>query len=510
LTDGQRSLTLCGVALKARQERLRELARAASVAAFLAVCVRAGAAPPEEAGGGLVRLRDEQVLVLRVGRAGESLAARARAASRALEQASEDSPTAVARVEIIGDTASVHVGRLAVLEVGPEDVAAERAASLEALAQAHASRIDRALQAERRRARLSAWVFDFSLLVFSGLVTFLLLGKIAELERRAGAWMRKRPGRVPALTLHRVELVSSDAMAGALGIVLRIGRYLLQLAIGYAWLVFGLSLFPVTRGAGLTLGRLVLGPATSLVSRLGSSLPALLGALIAGTALWLALRALRLFFQSVADGGTHVAWLPPDIAVPVGELLRVALVVLAAVFAAPVLTGSEQGTLAQFGTAALAVVALGAAPAMANVAAGLPRLLRRTYRTGHRAEIAGRTGVVRGVDLLHVEIEDAGGARVLVPHLATLLAPTRLVPEGAPPSFELAIDPAEDPARVHALVVEAGGPTARAELLRIDADAAVYRVSGSRPDLPLRLADAVRASGVRLGRRGRDLAPGAP
>jgi len=477
--------------------------------ALLCLGGRAFAAPPAEAGTGLVRLRDERVLTLRAGRAGASIEDRARAASRALEQAAEDSPTALAAVEIHGDEAAIRVGRVIVLELGPDDVAAERAASLDALAQSQASLVDRALQSERRRARVSAWVFDFSLLVFSGLITFLLLGKLTEIETRASTWMRERPGRVPSLTLHRVELVSSGAMAGALGLVLRIGRYLLQLAIAYAWLVFGLSLFPVTRGVGLTLGRLVLGPATSLVSRVGGSLPALLGALLAGVALWLALRALRLFFQSVADGRTHVAWLPADLAVPVGELLRVALVVLAAAFAAPVLTGSDQGTLAQFGTAALAAVALGVAPAMANVAAGLPRLFRRTYRAGHSAELGGKTGVVRNVDLLHVELEDASGATVLVPHLATLVSPTRLPPDAAPAPFELAIDPAEDQARVHALVLEAGGAPTRMELVRMDADAAVYLVSGSRSGLALRVAAALRSAGVRLGRRGGP-APGAP
>jgi len=457
------------------------------------------AAPTERAGGGLVRLRDQRVLSLRAGRAGETAEARARAASTALEQAVQDSPSALAAVEVREDVAVIHVGRVVILEVGPEDVAEEKAQSLVALGQSYAADIDRALKAERRRIRLSDWVFDVSLLVFSGLITFLLLGKVGEIERRAGAWMGERPGRMPALTVHRVEVVSPEAMARVLATLLRFGRYLLQLAVVYAWLVFSLSLFPVTRGAGLTLGKVVLAPATNLVSRMAGYVPALLGAALAGAVLWLALRALRLFFQSVADGETHVGWLPADLAVPVGELVRLALVVLAAVFAAPILTGSDQGTLAQVGSAALLALALGIVPALANVAAGIPRLFRRTYRSGQLADVGGSRGVVRTVDLLHVELEDARGDRLLVPHLAALFTVTRLPREAAAVHFELSVAPDEDQVRVLRFLLEAGGPATRAELVRLDAHEAVYRVAGSRSDLAVHLANALQAASIRLG-----------
>jgi len=473
-----------------------------------APALAAGAAPGT--GGGVVHLRDEPVLSLRIGRAGESAEERARSASSALARAVAESPDAVARVEVQGETAAVRVGRVTVLELGPADVAAEGAVGLEALAQTQASQLDRALTAERRRSRISEWVFDLSLLVFSGLLVFLLLGKLGELDRRASAWLRERPGRIPSMRVHGVELVSGDALAGAASVILRLGRYILQLTIAYAWIVFGLSLFPPTRGAGLQLGGVVLAPAAALLSRVGGALPALLGAFVAGVVLWVLVRALRLFFQSVADGETHVGWIPADLAVPVGELLRLAVVLLAAVFAAPVLTGSDQGVLAHVGTAALLAASLGAAPALANVAVGLPRLLRRTYRPGHVAEVGRAVGVVRAVDLLHVELEDATGARILVPHLAALVAPTRFPSAAAPFRFALAVDPSEDQARVRELVLRAGGPGTTADLLRLDAGAALYRVAGPDASLPVRVADALRSQGIRLARRGGASDPGPP
>jgi small-conductance mechanosensitive channel len=296
--------------------------------------------------------------------------------------------------------------------------------------------------------------------------------------------------------------VSPAGVAGALTIGVRVGRAILQIVVAYAWIVFALSLLPVTRGAGLRLGQVVLGPAASTLARVGGSLPATIAALVAGALLWLALRAIRLFFGSVAAGETHLRWMPAELAVPAGQLVRVVLVIVAAVFAGPVLTGSDEGMLANVGHAALLAVGLAAAPALASVAAGLPRLLGRVYRPGHVAEIGETSGVVRAVGLLDVEIEDSSGRRVLVPHLATLFLPTRLPGLAAAARFELSVDPSEDQSLVREILLRTGGPGTAADLVRLDASGALYRVAGPGSDLAVRVASALRAEGVKLGRPG--------
>jgi hypothetical protein len=461
----------------------------------------AGAAPPDAArSGAVVRLGDQRVLTLRAGRAGESAAERARAATQALARAVEEAPQATASVEVRGDTAAILVGRVTVLELGPEDVAASGAIGLPELAQTQASRIDRALGQERRRAGISEIVFEISLLVFSGLVVFLLIRKIGDLDRAVEERIRARRGGIPAVRLRGVELVSREGVASALALALRFLRYGLQVVLGYGWLVFALSLFAFTRGAGVQLGRFVVTPTLSLAARVGGALPAVFGALVAAAALWLASRAVRLFSGSVARGETHLSWLPADLAVPVGDLVRLALVVAALVFAAPVLTGTDQGALAQLGTAAAVALGLGAAPALASIAAGLPRVLRRTYRRGQVAEIGRTSGVVQSVDLLDVELLDATGRRVLVPHLATLVVPTRLPGLAAAARFELWVDPAEDQARVRELLLHTGGPGTAVDLVSLAAQGARYRVAGPGEDLAVRSASALAAAGIRLGR----------
>jgi small-conductance mechanosensitive channel len=462
----------------------------------LAVAAPTPAGQPAE-----LRLRDAHVLTLQAARGGKSAVERARESTQSLATALEEDPGSSAVVELLrGDTAVVRVGRVAVLDLGPEDVAASGTPGIAELAQASAAQIDQALRAERRRARIAEVVFHVSLLVLSGLVAWLVVRKIGDLDRRVEGAIRERSRGVPALRFRSVELVSPEGVAGAVAIAVKIGRILLQVAIAWGWLIFALSLFPATRGTGVRLGQVVLGPAAGTLARIGSALPALIGAITVGALLWLVLRAVRLFFHSAAVGETHLRWLPAELAVPVGQLVRIAVVVIAAVFAAPVLTGSEDGVLANVGTAALVALALAAAPALASVAAGLPRLFSRTYRTGHVAEVGSSSGIVRAVGLLDLELEDASGRRVLVPHLAALFSPTRLPGLAAAARFELAVDPNEDQGLVREILLRTGGPGTSADLVRLDAGAATYRIAGAGADLAVRVSSALRAEGVKLGR----------
>jgi hypothetical protein len=104
------------------------------------------------------------------------------------------------------------------------------------------------------------------------------------------------------------------------------------------------------------------------------------------------------------------------------------------------------------------------------------------------------------VGLLDVEMEDASGRRVLVPHLASLLAPTRLPAVAATARFEILVDPSQDLALAREVLLRTGGPGTTADLVRLDASVALYRVAGPGADLAVRAASALRAEGVRLGR----------
>ena len=66
--------------------------------------------------------------------------------------------------------------------------------------------------------------------------------------------------------------------------------------------------------------------------------------------------------------------------------------------------------------------------------------------------------------------------------------------------FELGIDPTEDQGLVREILLRTGGPGTAADLVRLDSGAATYRIAGPGADLAVRVASALRAEGVKLGR----------
>jgi small-conductance mechanosensitive channel len=399
----------------------------------------------------------------------------------------------------------LYAGTVPVLRISPADARAAGTDDLGLYAAATAARIDAAYQSERRRLTVQATVFAFSLLVFSGLIAFLALRGLNTLGRQVGTAIQDDRERIPALRLGTVEVASRRAMRGAVGLASRIGTRLLQLLVVYVWLLFTLSLFATTHEYGARLTAFVLRPAAAIIGRIGAALPVLAVAAVLALLVALVLRTLRLFFASVSSSETQVRWLPADLAEPVGVLLRTGVVLLALVFAAPLVTGTEEGALSRLGLVALFAVGLGVAPVLASVAVGLPTVFRRTFPRGEVVEIAGQRGQVRQVTLLEIRLEDPHGAEVRVPHLATLFRPARKLGPVERFRFEVAVSVAEDQARVGNVLLQAAGAHAsgaRAELVSLDAKGAHWRVTGIHPDLGARVAAALSDAGISLGQPG--------
>ena len=410
-------------------------------------------------------------------------------------------PDAV-RTETREETVVLLVGDTPIVELTPEDARAVGTSDLALYAAAAAQRLDAALKAERRRLQIQDAVFSVSLAVFISLLAFLALRLVGRLGRQLQETVQADRERVPALRVGTVEIASRRMVRGALRVGLLAGTRILQIVVLYVWVLFVLSLFAPTREYGARLTGSVLRPAAAILGRAGAALPMLVVAGLFALAVALVFRTLRLFFESIARSETRVRWISADLATPVGALLRGAIVVLALLFAAPLITGEDTGALSRLGTAVLLVLALAAVPLVASVAVGLPTVLGRRLRPGEMAEVGGRRGQVRAVTLLEVQLEDGEGAELRVPHLVAFLHPSRSL--GAVPrqSVEILVGSAEDQTRVQSVLLEAAGSHAsgaRAELIALDGRGARWRVSGIHPDLGQRVATALRDARIPLG-----------
>lgn len=495
-----------------RPDAARESARPAAPASSASAAAGPSAAPravpafKPPAAGVPVRVHRTIAFVVRVGHGAETAGARARAAGQALRDALPGLSPDDVHVTRSGQVAVVYAGKTPVIQLYPEDAAAAGDASLDVHAAAVAASIREAVRKEQKRNAIATTVLSVSLVILFGLLALFLLRKIGQFSRRGRAHIAEHPERIPAIRLKSIEVVRPAALRSTALIALGIGKWIVQIVIVYLWLLFSLSLFTSTRGYTEHLTGFVVAPLSALMARVAGSLPVVLVAAIAGAAVFILVRFVGLFFESVERGETQVAWLSPDLAAPTSVVARVAIVVAALVFAAPVVTGSE-GALTRVGAIVLVALALGSTPLLASALTGMTVLYLRRLRVGDFVEYGGKAGRVKGIGLLDVRLEDEDACEVRVPHLLSLLRPTRVVGTVPRVTTTLGVAAAAPAARVLQVLLDAAnsiGEASRVELVSQDTLRAEYRVttSSSHPDalsrLHVALGEALNSAGVPL------------
>jgi small-conductance mechanosensitive channel len=467
------------------------------------------AAPAPKRPEAHAKIHDTQVFVIRVPRGDKTLDERAKVASEALTRAVETSGAEEVRVAQFGDAFVVYAGTIPIVEIRKDDAEAAGYGEAETFARWVAARSRTAILSEKRRSAIAGTVFSLSLLVFFGLVAFYVLQKVGEFFERARQWLIDNPDRIKGLRVQSQEVIGTTALRGGALVTLLVGRFVAQLGVVYLWLVFALSLFETTRPYTEKLTGFVVTPLSALAARIGASLPLAVVAVVSGVAIYVLLRFVQLFFEGVARRQTVIPWLPPDLAAPTSVLVRIGILLTVLAFAAPIVTGDSEGTLARTGAIALLALGLSSTPLCATVIVGVLIVYGRRVRVGQHAEMGARSGKVVAVGLVDVRLLDADGCEVRIPHLLSLVHPTRLT--GARPrvSVTLGAAPHHPPEEVKQVLTEAAerlGEKVHVELSAIDREASLFRVVVSPPhdvtpgDVRLALVLALGKAGIGLGR----------
>ncbi|MCL2726278.1 MAG: mechanosensitive ion channel family protein [Polyangiaceae bacterium] len=457
---------------------------------------------------GEVRVHDKTVFVVRTSRGGRSATDRARAANLAIDALlAHPEEIDETRVEEAQGTAVIYVGKTPVITFGPEDVEATGEASLSVLGAHVSTRLGAAISTERQRSAIAKTVFSFSVLVFSGLIAFLLLRRVSDIAHRMRASLSKNPERITALHLGKIEFMSAVAARNALSIALILGRRLLQIAIGYGWLIIALSLFESTQDYTTWLAGMLAKPLYGIAERVGGALPIVVVLLMAAFAISVLVRFVGLFFDSVARGETHIDWLSRDLAAPTSALMRFGIIVVSLVLASPIITGESDGALSRAGLVALFAVALSSTPLVATAAIGIVVVFGRRLKKGDLVEVGGRSGHITDLTLLHIRIEDEERAEIDVPHLFSLWHPVRVHKHAPLTTLDVVIDGRAAQNEVERALLEAAQRTSargHVELVYLDEAGAHWRIKSAplRDDVSLAKAvqDSLAKIGVRLGR----------
>lgn len=378
--------------------------------------------------------------VLRAKLGDQTAAERAAAASKALKGGLEGAKLEDVHVERTRDIAVVYLGPTPVVQLSQLDAQIAGDASLDVHADAIAAQLRKAVAAEKARTALASRIFAISLVVFFGVVVLYLIRKIGDFSERANAWVEDNPHRIPAIRVRSLMLLTPAGFRSGVALAIGVGKWFGQGAIVYVWLLAALGLFETTRGYTDRINNFILQPFVSLTTRIAALLPITVVVAFAGLSVALVLRVVALFFESIREGNTTIEWMPPDLARPSSTLLRIGIVLSTLVFAAPVLTGHDDGALARAGMIGLVTIGLAGIPLVASAIAGVVVVFGRRMRVGDHVRIGDAEGRVSMLGLFDVTL-DRAGAQTRVPHLLTLLRHTEVRAEGGRVEARVRVEP---------------------------------------------------------------------
>lgn len=378
-----------------------------------------------------------------------------------------------------GEGIVIYIGDRPILTLTQDDATAAGENSLQVYADGVSVRLSEAIQAERRRAQVAKRVFSASLVVFFALIAVFLVRRLGELGERARSWAEER-GDTLALRLLQVELLRPEMAQSAAVVGITLGTWIARIGIVYTWLAIALSLFDATRGYTGRLASWVISPISDLASRIASTLPVLVVACLAAVATWVVVRFIGVLFASVARRETHLAWVPPDLAMPTSILLRTAIVIAALVFASPAVTGDQNSALARSGILALFALGLASVPLLASAMVGAVHLFGHRIPLGVYVQIGGVRGRVQQITFLELRIQSENGDEVRVPCLYLVRSP--LVVLGSAPfcRVTLQLDTDMPVAEVSVQLVEIANRTGSAAV------ATLLSITGSLKEFQVR------------------------
>ena len=445
-------------------------------------------APPTESPAE-VKIGETVAFVVRTHLADLSPETRAAAATKAIKDAFDASSPEDVHVEHANGLSVVYLGKTPVIQLSALDAKAAGDANLDVHADAVASQLAKAVRVEKSRSALASRIFSICLVVFFGVVVLYLWRKIGEFAARASDWLETNPQRIPAVRVRTLQILTPGAVRTGFALAISIGKWVGQLAIVYLWLLFGLSLFETTRGLSEQLNGYILSPFASLAARVASSLPIVVVVAIAVLVVAIVFRVVGLFFEGVREGSTTIEWLPPELARPTSTLVRVGLVLVTLVVAAPVLTGHDDGALARAGLIGVVTLGLASVPIAASAVVGVIVVFGRRFRIGEYISVGDQSGKVLEIGLTDVTLEDDEGHETRVPYLKTLTSPTQLIGPAPRVIVKVSVERARANADIREKLLFAIAPVGvdpRVEIEGIERDTVSFSLSVVTEDLDAR------------------------
>jgi small-conductance mechanosensitive channel len=307
-------------------------------------------------------------------------------------------------------------GSVPVITIVDADAVLEQVNRTE-LAVAHLMRLRQGFT-DYREARSSAAVWRG---VIRSLTATLVLAIMVVVLRWYWRWIdrvleRRLHRRIQTVGIQSFELMRAEQIWGAVRALLVSIRAIVFLTIALVYLGFVLAQFPWTRWLSRDMVGFALGPIRVIGSGLVANIPSLVFLAVLFLVVRVALKLIRLFFDSLDRGAVKLAGFDAEWALPTYKIVRIAVVAFGIIVAYPYIPGSDSAAF-QGVTVFLGIVfSLGSSTAISNTIAGYMLTYRRAFKIGDRVKIGTSVGEVIATRLQVTHLRSPKNEELIIPN----------------------------------------------------------------------------------------------
>ncbi|MBK7277350.1 MAG: mechanosensitive ion channel [Betaproteobacteria bacterium] len=249
----------------------------------------------------------------------------------------------------------------------------------------------------------------------------VLLGVVLYVLRRLrhfvdGALERRYRARLDHLEIGGFKVLHAERLWGGLRSFVAACFWLLSLSVAYFALDFALLQFPATRGFGIDLLGLILGPLARMGKGLVGSIPNVVFLVLLVLVTRYVLKTLHLMFGAIEQGAVKLKGFDRDWTWPTYRIVRLLVVAFAVVVAFPYIPGSSSEAFTGVSLFLGIIFSLGSTSIIANIIAGYSMTYRRAFRVGDRIKVNDIVGEVTEARLQVTHVRSLKNEEVVIPN----------------------------------------------------------------------------------------------
>ncbi|MBE1283673.1 MAG: mechanosensitive ion channel [Rhodobacteraceae bacterium] len=336
---------------------------------------------------------------------------------------------------------------------------------LEVLAGLHAEAIEAAIL-QYRAARTQEALVNSAVSAFAWSVAFIVVSYFffARRGRLHNTLMRLAERRLEKVEEATKSILQRRAVVGLLVYLLHVIMWVIYLILFYYYLSFVLLSFPETRPVAQLLLNYVSAPLYSVVMGAVGYIPNIIMLVIIAFVTKNLIDGVNLFFDNLEQGVFEIRNFEKHWVAPTLFLAKVVIILIAFVFAAPYIPGSDSQAFQGLTILAGVMVSLGSNTVVSNMMSGLFVIYRRSANVGDRIQVGDKLGDVMEVKLMETVIKSVKNEMISIPNAQLLNSEvvnyTRTIDgRGLLIHSTVGIGYEEPPKKVEAMLVEAARRT---------------------------------------------------